>query len=72
MAAIEVTRLARDELSETRELPLDTGKRVSRSLLTLEEFPRAGKQLSGRLARLSRPRRARRLSAGGRPRSPLA
>jgi hypothetical protein len=50
MATIEVTRLARDALQElikTRELPLDTGKRVSRSLLTLEEFPRAGKQLSG-------------------------
>lgn len=50
MATIEVTRLARDELRElieTRELPLDTGKRVSRSLLTLEELPRAGKQLSG-------------------------
>jgi hypothetical protein len=50
MAAIEVTRLARDELRElaqTRRLPADTGERVSRSLLTLEEFPRAGKQLSG-------------------------
>jgi hypothetical protein len=50
MATIEVTRLARDELRgliETRDLPLDTGKRVSRSLLTLEDFPRAGKQLSG-------------------------
>ncbi len=50
MAAIEVTRLARDELREliaTRQLPTDTRARVSRSLLTLEEFPRAGKQLSG-------------------------
>jgi hypothetical protein len=50
MAVIEVTRLARDELrelAETRRLPADTGERVSRSLLTLEEFPRAGKQLSG-------------------------
>jgi|SRR6188768_1454294 len=50
MAAIEVTRLARDELRdliETRQLPADTKERVARSLLTLEEFPRAGKQLSG-------------------------
>ena len=50
MATIEVTRLARDELRglvETRRLPGDTRDRVSRSLLTLEEFPRAGKQLSG-------------------------
>jgi plasmid stabilization system protein ParE len=50
MAAIEVTRLARDELRdliETRSLPSDTRDRVLRSLLTLEEFPRAGKQLAG-------------------------
>lgn len=50
MSTIEVTRLARDELRaliETRQLPTDTRKRISRSLLTLEEFPRAGKQLSG-------------------------
>lgn len=50
MATIEVTRLARDELRElikTRQLPDDTRERVSRSLLPLEEFPRAGKQLSG-------------------------
>jgi hypothetical protein len=50
MATIEVTRLARDELRElmeTRPLPVDTRERVSRTLLTLEEFPRAGKQLSG-------------------------
>jgi hypothetical protein len=50
MATIEVTRLARDELHElieTRQLPTDTRERVSRTLLTLEEFPRAGKQLSG-------------------------
>jgi hypothetical protein len=47
---VEVTRQARDELHgliETRQLPTDTGERVSRSLLILEEFPRAGKQLSG-------------------------
>jgi len=47
---IEVTRQARDELRaliKTRQLPADTRERVSRSLLTLEEFPRAGKQLSG-------------------------
>ena len=50
MPTIEVTRLAREdlrELIETRHLPADTRKRVSLSLLTLEEFPRAGKQLSG-------------------------
>jgi plasmid stabilization system protein ParE len=50
MPAIEVTRLAREdlrELIETRSLPADTRDRLSRSLLTLEEFPRAGKQLSG-------------------------
>ena len=50
MPTIEVTRLAREELRElikTRNLPADTPERLSRSLLTLEEFPRAGKQLSG-------------------------
>jgi hypothetical protein len=50
MAAIEVTRLARDqlrELIETRRLPPDTRDRVKHALLPLEEFPRAGKQLSG-------------------------
>jgi hypothetical protein len=50
MPVIEVTRQARDELRgliESRQLPADTRERVSRSLLTLEEFPRAGKQLSG-------------------------
>ncbi|HEY8083005.1 MAG TPA: hypothetical protein VIE64_05550 [Solirubrobacterales bacterium] len=50
MPTIEVTRQERDELRElieTRRLPINTRKRVSRSLLTLEEFPRAGKQLSG-------------------------
>jgi hypothetical protein len=49
MTTIEVTRLARDELRElieTRQLPADTRERVSRALLTLEEFPRAGRQLS--------------------------
>ncbi|MGE5335891.1 MAG: type II toxin-antitoxin system RelE/ParE family toxin [Nitrososphaerota archaeon] len=50
MASIEVTREARDELRElieTRSLPGDTRTRVSRSLLTLHEFPHAGRQLSG-------------------------
>lgn len=50
MPAIEITRQARDELRgliETRQLPPDTRDRVARSLRTLEEFPRAGKQLSG-------------------------
>jgi hypothetical protein len=50
MSVIEVTRQAREELLElveTRHLPADTRERVSRSLLILREFPRAGKQLSG-------------------------
>lgn len=50
MTTIEVTRLAREELRsliEARQLPADTRKRVSRTLLMLEDFPRAGKQLSG-------------------------
>jgi hypothetical protein len=50
VSAIEVTRQARNELRaliESRQLPEDTRQRVARSLLTLEEFARAGKQLSG-------------------------
>ena len=50
MPTVEVTRQARDEfrkLVETRDLPTDTTERVSRSLRTLEEFPRAGRKLSG-------------------------
>jgi len=50
VASIEITREAREELRElieTRRLPADARERVSRSLLTLHEFPRAGKQLSG-------------------------
>src|SRR5262245_45858866 len=50
MASIEVTRLAREDLAqliETRELPADTRERVRRSLLALEEFPRAGRALAG-------------------------
>jgi len=50
MPTVEITRQARDELHaliESRQLPTDTRERVSRSLLTLKEFPRSGKQLSG-------------------------
>jgi len=50
MVSLEITRLAREdlrELIETRHLPDDARERVSRSLLTLREFPRAGKKLSG-------------------------
>jgi hypothetical protein len=50
MSSIEVTRFAREDLAqliETRRLPNDTRERVSRSLLALQEFPRAGKRLSG-------------------------
>jgi hypothetical protein len=50
MPNIEVTRFAREDLArlvETRRLPTDARKRVSRSLLILREFPRSGKRLSG-------------------------
>lgn len=50
MSVIEVTRQARDELRgliESRQLPADARHRVARSLLNLEELPRAGRQLSG-------------------------
>jgi plasmid stabilization system protein ParE len=50
MTVVEVTRQAREELRElieTRQLPVDTRQRVSRSLVILGEFPRSGKQLSG-------------------------
>jgi ParE toxin of type II toxin-antitoxin system, parDE len=50
MASIEVTRRAREELRALiagLDLPGDTRDRVSRSLLTLEQFPRSGKPLSG-------------------------
>lgn len=50
MAGVEVTRLAREDLDrliETRDLPADTRARIRRSLLALEDFPRAGKALSG-------------------------
>lgn len=50
MPALVVTRLARDQLRnliKSRQLPDDTRDRVTRTLAMLEEFPRAGKQLSG-------------------------
>ena len=50
MATVEVARLAEGDLSElieTRGLPAGTRERVGRTLLTLEQFPRAGKALSG-------------------------
>jgi hypothetical protein len=50
MARVEIARLAREELAEliaTRSLPADTEERVWRSLLTLEQFPLAGKALEG-------------------------
>ncbi len=50
MASIAVTRRAREELRTliaALNLPDDTRDRVSRSLLTLEQFPRSGKTLSG-------------------------
>ncbi len=50
MASIEVTRVAREdlrELIETRHLPDNARERVSRALLTLVDFPNAGRKLSG-------------------------
>lgn len=50
MSSIEVTRRARDELRAliaALRLPGDTRGRISRSLRTLEQFPRSGKPLSG-------------------------
>jgi len=48
---IEVTLQARDELRAlvaTRDLPTDAREQISRSLRTLEQFPRAGRKLFGR------------------------
>lgn len=50
MASVEVTLHAQadlDRLIITRELPATARERVSRSLLTLEQFPLAGRELPG-------------------------
>lgn len=50
MASVEIARVAREDLVElidTRSLPADTEERVWRSLLTLEQFPRSGRTLTG-------------------------
>lgn len=50
MAAVEIARIAEHDLEgliSSRELPADTRRRVGRSLLTLEQFPLAGKALTG-------------------------
>lgn len=50
MAKVELTGLAQEDLNhlyETRTLPADARERILRSLLTLEDFPRAGKLLAG-------------------------
>lgn len=50
MASVEIARLAREDLAEliaTRSLPADTEQRIWRSLLTLEQFPRSGRPLTG-------------------------
>ena len=50
MASVEVTLHAQtdlDRLIVTRELPVTARDRVSRSLLTLEQFPLAGRELPG-------------------------
>lgn len=51
MATVEIARVAKGDLEElisSRDLPQDTHKRVGRSLLTLEQFPRGGRRLTGR------------------------
>jgi plasmid stabilization system protein ParE len=51
MATVEIARVAERDLEEliaTRELPDGARERVGRSLLTLEQFPRGGRSLSGR------------------------
>lgn len=48
---VEIARVAERDLEEliaTRELPDGARERVGRSLLTLEQFPRGGRSLSGR------------------------
>jgi hypothetical protein len=50
MATVEIVRIAERDLSElisSRHLPAGTRERVGRSLLTLEQFPKAGKALTG-------------------------
>ena len=50
MASIAVTRHAREELralTAALRLPKDTRARVSRSLTTVEQFPRSGTPLGG-------------------------
>jgi len=50
MATVEIARIAErdlDELISSRHLPVGTRERVGRTLLTLEQFPRAGKALTG-------------------------
>jgi len=51
MATVEIALVAEHDLAElihSRDLPRDTRKRVGRSLLTLEQFPRGGRSLTGR------------------------
>jgi plasmid stabilization system protein ParE len=50
MATVELARIAErdlDELIASHQLPAGTRERVARSLLTLKQFPRAGKALTG-------------------------
>jgi hypothetical protein len=50
MATVEIARIAERDLGElisSRQLPAGTRERVGHSLLTLEQFPRAGKALTG-------------------------
>lgn len=51
MATVEIALVAERDLAElitSRDLPRDTLERVGRSLLTLEQFPRGGRSLTGR------------------------
>lgn len=51
MATVEIARIAAldlEELIASRSLPPGAPERVGRSLLTLEQFPRGGRNLSGR------------------------
>lgn len=51
MATVEIARVAERDLEElisSRSLPPGARERVGRSLLTLEQFPRGGRSLSGR------------------------
>lgn len=50
MATVEIALVAEHDLTDliaSHDLPGDTRQRVGRSLLTLEQFPRGGRSLTG-------------------------